>query len=153
MKKIDRYTSLIWAVFGFYIAIEGYRLQVGTFRVPKSGFLIFWSGIILGGLSLILFLQTFFLKEGEEGTLWKGRQWKKGFKLMVALFIYALVLKSIGFILGTFFLLLFLFKGLEPQKWRTALLLSVIVTGFSYLLFEVFLEFNFPGGILAKILP
>ena len=46
------------------------------------------------------------------------------FLVMAALLLYALLLKGLGFIVSTFLLLLFLFKGLEPQKWRIALILA-----------------------------
>ncbi len=39
MEKSDRYTSLIYAAIGLYIAVEGYRLELGTLRAPKPGIL------------------------------------------------------------------------------------------------------------------
>jgi hypothetical protein len=60
-------------------------------------------------------------------------------------------LKGLGFIVSTFLLLLFLFKGLEPQKWRVALVLAAATTAVCYVVFGVFLELQFPPGILQKI--
>ena len=151
MKKNDRYISIILIVLGLYIAFEGYRLKLGTFHEPKPGFLIFWAGIALSGLSLALFIQTFLSGKDEKRTLWKGIQWIKVVKLMAALIAFALVFKWMGFLLSTFLLLLFLLKGLEPQRWRVALAICIITIVLCYLVFGVFLEFRFPAGILEKI--
>jgi putative tricarboxylic transport membrane protein len=154
MKKRDRYTSLIWATLGLYISYEGYTLKLGTLGNPQSGFLIFWAGLLLAGLSLLLFLQSFWSTDDkkEKKGLWEGIQWGKGAKLMAALLLYSIVFKWMGFILSTFFLLIFLFKGLEPQKWKIAMVLSIVTISVCYVVFGVFLEMQFPAGLLSGIL-
>ena len=151
LKTNDKYTSITGAVLGLYFAYEGYRLKLGTMHNPRSGFFIFYAGIVLSGLSVALLIHTFYSKSEERKILWKGRQWTKGAKLMLALFVYVLIFRLMGFFLSTFFLLLFLFKGLEPQRWRVAFMLTIITIALCYLIFGVFLEFQFPGGILEKM--
>ena len=151
MKKTDRIQSLIWGLFGLYIAFAGVQLKLGTPRAPKPGFLIFWMGIIMMILSAAFFLQSFSTVQEGKKIRWKGKQWPKGIKLMLALFLYAAVFHWLGFILSTFCLLLFLFKGLEPQRWRVALLLSAVTITICYLVFSVFLELQFPPGLLRAI--
>ena len=151
MEKSDRYTSIIYAAFGLFIAFEGYRLELGTLRAPKPGFLVFWGGIALSILSLVLFIQTFLPHETEKIMISKGMKWQKALKLTTALFFYAIVLRWLGFLLSTFLLLLFLFKGLEPQRWRVALILSIVATALCYWVFGVLFELRFPEGILEAI--
>jgi putative tricarboxylic transport membrane protein len=151
MKKTDRMQSLIWGIFGLYIAFEGVHLKLGTPRAPKPGFLIFWMGIIIMILSAAFFLQSFSAVREEKKIRWKGRQWPKGVMVMLALFLYAAVFHWLGFILSTFLLLLFLFKGLEPQRWGIALLLSAVTITICYLVFSVFLELQFPPGLPRAI--
>ncbi len=151
MKKTDRIQSLIWALFGLYIIFGGVHLKLGTPRAPKPGFLIFWMGIIIMILSAAFFLQSFSAVREEKKIRWKGRQWPKGVMVMLALFLYAAVFHWLGFILSTFLLLLFLFKGLEPQRWGIALLLSAVTITICYLVFSVFLELQFPPGLLRAI--
>jgi putative tricarboxylic transport membrane protein len=151
MQKNDRLTSLVLAVFGLYIAFEGYRLGLGTLYKPKAGFLVFWVGMILAGLSIALFVKTFSPSRGEKKNLWKGVRWTAGLKLIGALLVYVLIFKWLGFILSTTLLLLFLFKALEPRRWTTALLFSLVTTVLCYLIFGVFLELQFPDGVLGVI--
>lgn len=151
MKKSDWYTSIIYAAFGLYIAFEGYRLELGTLRAPKPGFLVFWAGIALSILSMALFIQTFLPQKIEKRMIWKALELRKAVKLTTALFFYAIVLRWLGFLLSTFLLLLFLLKGIEPQRWRVALVLSIVATAICYLVFGVLFELRFPEGILEKI--
>jgi putative tricarboxylic transport membrane protein len=153
MARHDRYTSLILGAFGLYVAFEGWRLQVGAFQQPKAGFMIFWAGIVLAGLSAALLLNAVLRQNAEEAKpLWQGAHWQKGAKGMAALFCYALIFRWAGFLISTFLLLLFLLKGIEPQKWRVALVISVVTIALCYLIFVLLLEVQFPAGMLGAIL-
>jgi putative tricarboxylic transport membrane protein len=152
MRKSERIQALLWAVFGLYIAYEGFLLKLGTARAPKPGFMIFWMGVIMVILSAFFFLATFTIPRQEYKTLWREARWFRGVKLMAALFLYVAVFQVLGFIVSTFLLLVYLFKGLEPQSWRNALLLSAVTIAICYLVFGVFLELQFPPGVLSFIL-
>ncbi len=150
MNRNDRYSSVFWAAAGLYIVFEGYRLQLGTIQEPKPGFLIFWAGLALFGLSVGLFLQSLRAREGAGKVLWRGARWSKVTSLMIAILIYALVFKWAGFMLCTFVLLLFMLKELGSQKWPAALALSLLAVVLSYVIFGLLLESQFPGGILQR---
>jgi putative tricarboxylic transport membrane protein len=151
MRKNERIQALLWAVFGLYITYEGFLLKLGTGRAPKPGFMIFWMGVITVILSALFFIATFATPEQEHKALWWGVRWSRGAKLMAALFLYVAVFQALGFIVSTFLLLVYLFKGLEPQSWRNALFLSAATIAICYLVFGVFLELQFPPGVLSLI--
>jgi putative tricarboxylic transport membrane protein len=152
MRKSDRIQALLWAVFGLYITYEGFLLKLGTGRAPKPGFMIFWVGVVIVILSALFFIGTFTTPDQEYKALWRGVGWFRGAKLVAALFLYVAVFQFLGFILSTFLLLVYMFKGLEPQSWRNALLLSAVTVAICYLVFGVFLELQFPPGVLSSIL-
>ena len=152
LKKSDRYTSVFWGFFGLYIAFEGFQLGMGTLRNPKSGFFVFWLGIILLGLSVFLFVRSFARSTPGEVGEQKDLGWLRGIILMSGLLVYIFAFKWLGFLLSTFLLLIFLFKGLHPQKWWVALTLAVVAIVFSYVIFGVLLELRFPEGVLKSVL-
>jgi len=114
--------------------------------------MVLWAGILLAGLSLLLFMKTFRSQEAARESPWKGVQWQKGLKIVVYLIVYVAVFKWLGFLISTFALLLLLFKSLEPQRWSVALLLSAVTTILCFLIFGYFLELRFPQGILKEVL-
>jgi len=152
MRKSERIQALLWAVFGLYLTYEGFLLKLGTGRAPKPGFMIFWMGVIMVILSAFFFIATFTIPDQKHKALWREARWFRGVKLMAALFLYVAVFQVLGFIVSTFLLLVYLFKGLEPQSWRNALLLSAVTIAICYLVFGVFLELQFPPGVLRFIL-
>ena len=152
MRKSNRIQAVLWAVFGLYIAYEGFLLKLGTGRAPKPGFMIFWIGMVVVILASLFFIGTFTTPDQDHKALWRGVGWFRGAKLMAALFLYVAVFQFLGFILSTFLLLVYMFKGLEPQSWRNALLYSAATVAICYLVFGVFLELQFPPGVLGRIL-
>ncbi len=149
MKSRDRLSSLFWIAIGAGICYGGYDLELGTLHDPGSGFLFFWLGIIMIGLSLIVFVQGS-SKPGAHaiGNLFAGVQWVKIILVLIALSLYAYFFEALGFILATILLLIFLFKAVEPQRWSIAVLGAVVSSLAGYLVFQVWLGGQLPKGLL-----
>ena len=148
MRNHDRLTSVLLGALGIYVAIEGYSLKLGVLNKPKPGFLVFWAGMILFGLSLLLFIQTFVSKYEMTGSIWKGVKWQRGVKLNLILIGYILFFHTLGFAISTFLMLILICKSLDSQRWGTAFLLSITATLLSLVIFGYFLEVRFPPGLL-----
>jgi putative tricarboxylic transport membrane protein len=151
MKKRDIISSLFWMAIGIGVCYGGYHLDLGTLNDPGSGFMFFWVGIIMIGLSLIILLKA--IKKisvaGELKLLWTEIRWKKVVSILVALMLYAYIFVPLGFILSTILLLIFLFKAVEPQRWSWAILGAIISTLAAYGLFHLWLKSPLPKGFLG----
>ncbi len=151
MKTRDIISSLFWMAMGCGICYGGYQLNIGVLREPGSGFMLFWLGIIVIGLSLCTFIPAVRSKgvKGDLTSLWTEIRWQKVISVLAALFIYAYILVPLGFILSTILLLIFLFKAVEPQKWPGAIIGAVITTLAAYGLFQLWLGCQLPQGLLG----
>ncbi|MDD5171015.1 MAG: tripartite tricarboxylate transporter TctB family protein [Syntrophales bacterium] len=151
MKRRDIISSLFWMAMGSGTCYGGYELDIGTLREPGSGFMFFWLGIIIIGLSLCIFIPALRSKgtKGELTALWTEIRWQKVVSVLAALFIYAYVLTPLGFIPATILLLTFLFKAVEPQKWSWAIFGAVASTLTAYGLFQLWLGCQLPQGLLG----
>lgn len=138
-------------VIGVGICYGGYDLELGTLHDPGSGFIFFWVGIIMVGLSLSIFIRAMRerAKAGEVKLLWSGARWKKVIYVLVALFLYAYAFIALGFILSTALLLIFLFKAVEPQRWSVAIMGAVLSTLTAYAVFQLWLGSQLPKGFLG----
>lgn len=138
-------------VIGVGVCYGGYDLELGTLHDPGSGFIFFWVGIIMVGLSLSIFIRAMRerAKAGEVKLLWSGAQWKKVIYVLVALFLYAYAFIALGFILSTALLLIFLFKAVEPQRWSVAIMGAVLSTLTAYAVFQLWLGSQLPKGFLG----
>ena len=151
VKKKDILSSIFWMALGVGICWGGYDLELGTLRDPGSGFMFFWVGVIMIGLSLAVLVNAVRVKADQKGIgLLQGKvRWTKIFSVLAALFLYAYAFTFLGFILSTVPLLIFLFKAVEPQKWAWAFLGAVLSTLTAYGVFQLWLGSQLPRGFLG----
>ena len=156
MRKYNLITGIIWLILAILILGEAIRLDLGTLHFPGPGFFPFLTAIPLAFLAFLLIWETTAGKgrtAKESQTVWAAdTDWRKILFSLAALIIYALLLERVGYILGTFLLMLFLFKNIESQKWGIAIFASAVAVLLSYFIFDVWLQCRFPEGILGKII-
>lgn len=149
MKSLDRGTSLFWLFLSILVCIESFGLGIGTPRNPGMGFMAFGASVLLGSLSLILFLQTM-LKKEEVRTepLFAGKLWEKVLFIVIALMIYSKVLPVVGYLIDTFLLMSFIF-WMARVKGCWVLVSSFLTTVITYYVFSVWLGCQFPAGLFG----
>lgn len=147
MLKADRWIGAFFALFSLYVCVESVRLGLGTYHRPGPGFLSFLAGIILGVLSLALISLVLF-RSTEKAQVWHNR----GQILMVflALLGFTLLVELLGFILTAFLLIWFLLKVVERRGWGFSVGVALVVTGASYVVFDVWLSAQLPAGIFES---
>jgi putative tricarboxylic transport membrane protein len=147
MRKNNLISSLFFSVCGLLITVGSLRMPIGRLGEPGPGFLPLIVGILLGLMSLTLFINSLRLKMTDQKVLGLGR--KEQFRVIstsLSLIIYAVALRPLGFILVTFILLVFLFRAIGELNWKASIAGPMLTTLFFYLLFDVWLEVQFPMG-------
>lgn len=143
-------SSLVWLSFAIYVCIESIRLPLGSWRDPGPGLMPLIAGIILGALCFGLYLQARLNQSaGIQGPWYPRKRWKRLTLVLAALLAYAIFLEFLGFLLSTFFLLLFLFRGIEPQKWVLSIGGAALASMIAYAIFELWLKTQLPRGVLG----
>jgi putative tricarboxylic transport membrane protein len=123
------------------------RLGIGTLHTPGPGFLLFWSGILLAILAIILRLYSKKKEKDRTMHLWVGLNWYKAISVAISMFIYILLLTRVGYLIMTFALLVFLFRLVERSKPWAAVVFALITVTATYLLFYVWLDVQLPRGL------
>ena len=151
MGKTDRISGLFWLLFSLFVSYESYRLGLGSVYQPGPGFLFFWTGIVVALLALTVIVRSFAAQAAEEKkeTATGKRSGRKIVLVLVALFVYALLMEWLGFLIVTLLLFVFLLGFIEKKKWWFAVVVSLAVTVAAYLLFEVGLQSQLPKGLLG----
>ena len=150
MARWDKVTSVVWLLFGLYVAIKAYTFGIGSLSNPGPGFIFFLAGNIISVVSVIIFIEAHLKirREPKNIILWEGIRWGKLISVVIALILYAYLFEKIGYLLSILFLMLYLFKGIEPQKWRLAITSTILTCASVYLIFVFWLRCQFPKGIL-----
>lgn len=144
--------GIFWLCIALFVAREGWKSEIGMLSAPGPGFLPFWGAVILGGFSIVLIICTTLNKKmsGKLGALWKGTQWGKVFAVTCSLFVYPLLLPTLGFVITTFGLMFFVTAvvGERSVFWHRGISAFLIVVG-SYLVFSIFLDVKLPKGVFG----
>jgi putative tricarboxylic transport membrane protein len=152
MEKYDRLFSFLWVALGIFQCLESISLGLGNVMEPGTGFMPFVMGLVVIGLAIALFLESYFaVKKGtpQKLSLWSDVHWRRVFLISLIMLVYAILLPKLGYLLDTFLVMVFLLKSGDPIRWPTAIVVGAITAGFSYLLFGVWLSVSFPTGILS----
>jgi len=151
MRNTDRSSGLFWLAVGIVIAISSLKYGLGTLHEPGPGFITFFAGSILALLSLSLFFSSLRDQKDQGGfqSLWVGLKPLKVLYVIILLVAYTFSVKPIGFLISTFLLLFLLFRVKGTYRLKTILLMSLLVTVGSYIVFEIWLKAQLPKGILG----
>ena len=148
--------GFVWLVLGAGFCIGSFRLKIGGLHNPGAGFIPFLVGTLLITLGLIMVVSNQFgprTRMEERVGRKSGREDRKHlfipFLTLLTLVGYVILLEPLGFVLSTFFLLFLLFKISAPQTWLLPIGLSMSTVIISYLIFSVWLQSQFPKGILG----
>jgi putative tricarboxylic transport membrane protein len=147
MITTDRWTGLFFVLFSLYVCVESWRLGTGSFFRPGAGFFPFYSGALLGVLSLILGFFAF------RGKAEKAESWMDvGNTLTVSLAVlgFALLLTWLGFVITTFLFILFLLRAVERRAWLLSASAALFIAAAFYVVFGLWLKAQLPAGILGR---
>jgi putative tricarboxylic transport membrane protein len=148
--------GFVWLVLGACFCIGSFKLKIGGLHNPGAGFIPFLVGSLLITLGLIMGVSNLFrprTRMEERGGRKSGRENLKNlfvpFLTLLILVGYVILLEPLGFLLSTFIFLFLLFKISAPHTWLLPIGLSMSTVIVSYLLFSVWLQSQFPKGILG----
>ena len=149
MKK-DQTSSLICLCLALFICIETiWKLPLSSWRDPGPGFWPFGAGIALGLLSAVNFILSLLNKSPEDKETWYPKKsWKTLVLILAAMLAYAFSLETLGFLTGTFLLLILFFRTApKPQGWMVSIGGSALLSLAAYVIFDMWLKSQLPTGI------
>jgi len=149
MKRHDLISSVVFFCVGLFIVLYAPQFDLGNLRSPGSGFWPFLSGLIICGLATTTILRAFFDKSAQVEKIWAEVKLLKLISTILILIAYAFLISLLGYIICSFFLILFLTRYIGSQAWPRSVLLGVLSSILSYLLFETWLKAQLPIGILG----
>jgi putative tricarboxylic transport membrane protein len=147
MNRRDLISGIFWMGFGAVFAIGGLQQGLVRMGIPGPGSMPFIVGLILIGLSFIVFFQAFSSKSVPEEKIFPQQSsLPKLILALISLFIYGFLLKPIGFVLTTFIFLIFVLRLIGHERWIAVVSFSLLTAILSYLLFTA-LQVELPKGI------
>jgi len=147
VNKRDLVSGLFWLAAAIFVLTQALDLGVGTVSAPGAGFVLFWSSVLFGLLSIILVVKALVASSGKQGIaeLWHGLSWGNVVIAVVALVLYSLVLVKVGFVIATTAFMAVLYAVGRMKVW--VVVVSALVTvALTYAIFHYALQIEFPRG-------
>ena len=149
MNKTYIFTHAVWIIFSGAVALEAWRLGFGSFSRPGPGFVPFLAAAVMGGLAVIALIQSILERTvAAAERFFNARELRRVILMITALVVYVLLWNFLGFVAATFLLLLFLYRVVEPLRWRTVFIAAALTLIAAYLLFSSLLGARLPVGRL-----
>ena len=143
----------VWVGVGIGFCIGG--INSGLFRsgTPGPGLVPIIGGITLSSLGLTVLISAFRSARGKreatERFFPEAGSFRKIIFAILGLSVYALVFEYLGFLLTTLFVMIFLLRFIEPQKWSIVWIIALLTSTSFYLVFRLCLKVPLPGGYLG----
>ncbi len=150
-QRYDLWSGAVLLAFALAYGWEAKNLGINNLRNPGPGFFPVVLASILGLLALISMATAFPQRKSGETFpgLWHGLRWYKTLLVLSSLTAYIFLLEPLGYLLSTLLLMIYLFKGIEPQKWWVAMVGAVLSSTVTYVLFKIILQVQLPQGIFS----
>jgi putative tricarboxylic transport membrane protein len=145
MARRDAIVAAVALTLSATAVYESSKLPFGTIHSPGPGFFPWWTSVLIVLLALVLMVQAL---TGSSTAGERSGRIAKVALLVVVLSAYTFLLDSLGYLICTFLLVLFMLRALDPQRWTVALGMAVISAVGSYVVFAVWLRVPLPRGPL-----
>lgn len=152
MKKADQWSGLALLLLSAGMISAALGLPFGDIRKPGPGFFPFWLGVIMGAMSIGLFVQSTLARRSGRtirNILEEDVRWGKVLLVLATMILYALLMDTLGFLIVTFLLMVVLLRFVEPQSWRAVIGWALAGSVGSYLIFEVWMKLRLPKGFIG----
>ncbi len=151
MKKVDQITAIVMLIFSLLVVEESAKMALFVEFAPGYGFLPFWLGVLMAFLSILLFVDAR-RRAPQDDSPQPFPKKSALVPILIALSavgFYAVFLEILGYIITTLVAVYLLLGVLEKEDWRRTLIISVLITGGLYMLFQVWLGVGLPKNMFG----
>jgi len=147
--KIQKVCYLIFLVIGILYLLGSLLLPIGALATPKGGLFPLLVAIFLIGMSTALiagFVKGSPVAVEAVEDFPEGKDRHRVLAVAIALILYALLLKPIGYLLSTVGLMGAIVHLLGLRGWVRVALAAILTGVLSYCLFALILDVPLPRG-------
>src|SRR6185295_641924 len=127
LNNSELWGGLIGLALGIFVIRSGLKLKLGTINDPGSGYVLFYTGILMCVFAVTIIVAA--VTEGGPtfGSRWKDARWTKPIVVIACLIAFAFALEPLGFLLSSIPLTLLLMRLIDPVRWTLAVPISILV--------------------------
>ena len=147
INNAELWGGAIWFAISLFVLDQGRKLGLGSVNAPGMGFMLFWIGVVMAGLSLGVAIQAIKNEGPSVRALWSGTRWVKTLIVIVTFGVYGFAFSSLGFLLSTIPLMLVLLRAIDPVRWEIAIPLAFGAPLLVWWVLQTLLQIQLPNGV------
>ena len=147
LNNSELWGGLIGLALGIFVIRSGIKLKLGTINDPGSGYVLFYTGILMCLFALTIIVAAVTEGGPSFGSRWEGARWTKPLTLIACLTAFSFALEPLGFLLSAIPLMLLLLRAIDPVCWRLAIPLAVLAPLGVWWVLKHALLIQLPSGI------
>jgi putative tricarboxylic transport membrane protein len=146
LNNSELWGGLIGLALGLFVIRSGIKLKLGSINDPGSGYVLFYTGILMCLFALSIVFAS--LTEGGPGfgSRWEGARWTRPLVVIACLIAFSLALEPLGFLLSAIPLMLLLLRAVDPVRWTLAVPIAVLTPLGAWWVLKHVLLIQLPSG-------
>ena len=159
-KRIDLAITVVIVFFGVFLIVEARDIREGLIADPVTsrgmpylaGFLCILWGVILGVMRIKSWSDlpgNLVPGEGHEDEEGYPSSWVRVFSIVGITWLSVWLLKSLGYLLITFFFMALVVWLMGKRSWKMLILFPLIYTLATWYIFSQLLKFMLPMGFMT----
>lgn len=147
LNNSELWTGLLGLALGAFVIWSGLKLKLGTINDPGSGYVLFYTGILMCLFAASISIAA--VTEGGPtfGSRWDDARWTKPVVIIASLIAYSVALDQLGFLIATIPLMLLLLRAIDPVRWTLAIPLAILAPLGVWWVLKHALLIQLPSGI------
>jgi len=147
LNNSELWGGLIGLALGLFVIWSGIKLKIGSINDPGSGFVLFYTGLLMCVFSATIIVAA--VTEGGPtfGSRWEGTRWSKPLLIIACLTAFSFALDPLGFLLSAIPLMLLLLRAIDPVRWSLTIPLAILAPLGVWWVLKRLLLIQLPSGI------
>ena len=147
LNNSELWGGLIGLALGIFVIRSGIKLKLGTINDPGSGYVLFYTGILMCLFALTIIIAAVTEGGPSFGSRWEGARWTKPLVIIACLTAFSFALEPLGFLLSAIPLMLLLLRAIDPVRWTLAVPIAVLVPLGMWWVLKRLLLIQLPSGM------
>ena len=139
--------GLIGLALGIFVIRSGITLKLGSINDPGSGYVLFYTGILMCLFALTIMFAAVTEGGPSFGSRWEGARWTRPLIVIACLIVFSLALEPLGFLLSAIPLMLLLLRAVDPVRWTLAVPIAVLTPLGAWWVLKHVLLIQLPSGV------
>ena len=147
LNNSELWGGLIGLALGGFVIWSGLKLKLGTINDPGSGYVLFYTGILMCLFAVTITIAAITDGGPTFGSRWVNTRWTKPLVVIACLTAFAFALDPLGFLLSSIPLMLLLLRTIDPVRWSLAIPIGALVPLGMWWILKRLLLIQLPSGI------